>query len=72
MHNCKNKKSEIWKEASSYCRAVHALTQNFPEKEQSGLTDHLRRVSVLVAGNIAESKAQMPIAKGQMIYKKKI
>lgn len=43
-----------WKKAHQLAIAVYKVTDNFPTKEQFGLTSQIRRASVSVASNIAE------------------
>lgn len=44
----------IWKDSISFTRKVYSLTLTFPQREQFGLSDQLRRASTSVAANIAE------------------
>ncbi|MTI20681.1 four helix bundle protein [Fulvivirga sp. RKSG066] len=48
------KKLSVWQKAMSLTTSVYELTENFPAKEQFGLTTQIRRSSVSVASNIAE------------------
>jgi four helix bundle protein len=45
----------VWQRAVELSVAVYKLTATFPEAEKFGLTNQLRRASVPVASNIAES-----------------
>jgi four helix bundle protein len=44
----------VWQRAIQLTVAVYKLTSSFPNSEQFGLTNQLRRASVSVASNIAE------------------
>jgi four helix bundle protein len=44
----------VWQRAIQLTVSVYNLTEEFPPKEQFGLTNQLRRASVSVASNIAE------------------
>ncbi len=45
----------VWQEAHHLALEVYRLTKKFPREEIYGLTDQLRRASVSVVSNIAES-----------------
>lgn len=51
-------KLEVWQIARSLVKAIYKLTSQFPSEEQFGLTNQLRRASVSVASNIAESTSR--------------
>jgi len=55
-HNYKNLK--IWKKALSITIAVSNKIENFPSKEQYGLTSQISRCSVSIPSNIAEGSAR--------------
>ncbi len=44
----------VWQKAVQLCLAIYKLTATFPESEQFGLTNQLRRASVSIASKIAE------------------
>jgi four helix bundle protein len=44
----------VWQKSVELSVAVYKLTSSFPNSEQFGLTNQLRRASVSVASNIAE------------------
>lgn len=44
----------VWKRAHDLVKLTYKLTENFPQKEQFGLTSQMRRAAVSVAANIAE------------------
>jgi four helix bundle protein len=44
----------VWQKAVQLTLAIYKLTSSFPNSEQFGLTNQLRRASVSVASNIAE------------------
>ena len=41
-------KLEVWQDARKLTAEVYRLTENFPEREKFGLTNQLRRASVLL------------------------
>jgi four helix bundle protein len=45
----------VWQRAVQLSVAIYKLTASFPESERFGLTNQMRRASVSVASNIAES-----------------
>jgi len=45
----------IWQKSANLIEIVYKLTENFPKSEQYNLVSQIRRASVSVAGNIAES-----------------
>jgi four helix bundle protein len=44
----------VWQRAIELCTEIYQLTSSFPQSEQFGLTNQLRRASVSIASNIAE------------------
>ncbi len=54
-----------WEEARKLSLLIYKLTQNFPREEIYGLTNQLRRASISISSNIAESF-------GRKGYKEKI
>lgn len=44
----------IWQRAVQLCLEIYRLTAVFPQVEQFGLSNQLRRASVSIASNIAE------------------
>ncbi len=46
----------VWQKAVELSVAVYTLTECFPNREQFGLTDQLRRAAVSIAANIAEGR----------------
>lgn len=44
----------IWQKAVKLSLCIYKLTAAFPQSEQFGLTNQLRRASVSIASNIAE------------------
>ena len=53
MHRFKD--LDIWKLSRKFCSDICFVTSNFPDTEKFGLTNQLRRASVSVPSNIAES-----------------
>lgn len=52
MH--KYQELNVWKKAMDLVTSTYKLTDNFPAKEQFGLTSQINRCSVSIASNIAE------------------
>lgn len=52
MHRFKD--LEIWKRSRLFCSEIYNTTSSFPESEEFGLTNQLRRASVSIPSNIAE------------------
>ena len=46
---------KVWQRAVDYTLAIHNVTRSFPKEEMFGITSQIRRSSVSVAANIAES-----------------
>jgi four helix bundle protein len=44
----------VWQRAVQLCTEVYRLTAAFPQSEQFGLMNQMRRASVSIASNIAE------------------
>ncbi len=51
-------KLEVWKEATSLCKKIYTLTENFPSSEKFGLISQLRRASVSISSNLAEGTSR--------------
>lgn len=49
---------DIWLKSIDYANMVYKVTDSFPSKEQFGLTSQLRRASVSISANIAESSSR--------------
>lgn len=47
----------VWQEAKRFALSVYKITTEFPELEKFGLSSQLRRASVSVCSNLAESTA---------------
>ena len=45
---------EIWRLAIKYTSKIYDITDSFPQKENFGLTQQIRRAAVSVSLNIAE------------------
>lgn len=52
------KELKVWQRARDMTLAVYSATQCFPPSEQFGLTSQLRRASVSIGANIAESRGR--------------
>lgn len=44
----------VWQKAMELAREIYALTEKFPQKEQFGLCDQMKRAAVSIPSNIAE------------------
>jgi len=44
----------VWQKAHQFVLEVYRFTENFPPKEQYGLTSQLRRAAISIPANIAE------------------
>ena len=55
MLELSHKKLDIWKFSLDLVSKIYSLTFQFPKEELFGLTNQLRRASVAVSSNIAES-----------------
>jgi len=49
---------EVWQKSRKLVKSVYELTATFPNEEKFGLTSQLRRASVSVSSNIAESSTR--------------
>ncbi len=56
MHRFKD--LEIWKKSRKFCSKIYAITSKFPETENFGLTNQLRRAAVSIPSNIAEGSSR--------------
>jgi four helix bundle protein len=50
-----------WQKAMTLVRSVYELTQTWPQHEQFGLTNQVRRAAVSIPSNIAEGKGRSGI-----------
>ena len=48
------KKLEIWKDSHSFILYIYKITTSFPQTEQFGIVQQLRRAAVSISSNIAE------------------
>ena len=44
----------VWQKAHNFVLDVYRLTENFPKREDYGLTSQLRRAAISIPANIAE------------------
>ena len=58
MHVFSFEKLEIWIEAKEFIKQIYNVTSKFPDTEKFGLISQLRRASISIASNIAESSAR--------------
>ena len=47
-------KLEVWRNARKFVKSIYQVTENFPSKEQFGITSQIRRASLSITANIAE------------------
>lgn len=45
----------VWQKAKQLAVVIYKLTENFPKSEQYGLTNQMRRSTISISSNIAES-----------------
>ena len=48
------KEMPIWNDAMNLAEEIYKLSENFPKKEDYGLTSQLRRAALSISANIAE------------------
>ncbi|HPS20789.1 MAG TPA: four helix bundle protein [Candidatus Omnitrophota bacterium] len=51
------KKLEVWKKSHELVIRIYRLTENFPKREEYGLTSQLKRAVLSIATNIVEGQA---------------
>src|SRR5262249_42206406 len=49
---------QVWKKSVDLAEAIYKATENFPSREQFGLTAQIRKSAVSIASNIAEGSAR--------------
>ena len=49
------KEMPVWNDAMDLAEEIFKLSENFPKKEDYGLTSQLRRVALSISANIAEA-----------------
>lgn len=59
MRKYSYEKLEVWQLARELVKEVYSLSKSFPNEEKFGLTNQIRRASVSIASNIAESTSRM-------------
>src|SRR5210317_1398811 len=47
-------KLEVWQNARQFVKAIYNVTEAFPQEEQFGLTNQIRRASLSITVNISE------------------
>jgi four helix bundle protein len=52
------KSLEVWQLSKDLTATIYAVTENFPTKEQFGLTAQIRRAAISIISNIAEGSAK--------------
>src|SRR3990167_8911651 len=58
----------VWQEAYKLTTAIYRVTKHFPPEEQYGLTNQLRRVTVLITSNIAEGFGRSGVKEKDQFY----
>ncbi len=58
MAEFKHRKLKIWQDARRLVKVVYDMTRHFPQDEQFGLSNQLRRAIVSVPSNIAEGSCR--------------
>ena len=61
-----HKDLDVWKKSIVFVKDIYEITQVFPLEEICGLTNQLRRASVLIPSNLAEGAAR----KGKAEFKR--
>src|SRR5437868_353121 len=51
-------KLEVWQKAIDFADFVYRITRTFPDDEQFGLTNQMRRAAVSISSNIAEGTSR--------------
>jgi len=49
---------DVWQGSMALAESIYKATENFPTKEQFGLTSQIRRAAISVPANIAEGKGR--------------
>ena len=57
-----------WQEGHKLVLQIYSVTDNFPQKEQFGLTNQLRRASVSITSNIAEGFSRRSYKEKSQFY----
>ena len=52
------KSLDVWQLSKDLTVKIYAITENFPAKEQFGLTSQIRRSAISIISNIAEGSAK--------------
>jgi len=61
-------KLNVWKLSINLSKEIYELTDNFPAKEQFGLTSQIRRSANSVCSNISEGAARLGKRDGARFY----
>jgi len=51
-------KLETWQDAINFADTIYSLTRTFPDSEQFGLTNQMRRAVVSISSNLAEGSSR--------------
>lgn len=57
-----------WQEGHKLVKIIYKITENFPTKEQFGLTSQMRRAAVSITSNIAEGFSRKSIKEKGQFY----
>ena len=53
-----HKKLDVWKKSMELVRQIYELTKSYPENENYGLINQMRRAAISVSANISEGAAR--------------
>jgi four helix bundle protein len=59
---------EAWKEAHTFVVTIYQVTKKFPQDEQFGLTNQIRRAAVSISSNIAEGFSRQSFKEKVQFY----
>ena len=52
-------KLNVWMDSKEFTKLIYKITEEFPSEEKYGLKSQLRRVSILIASNLAEGTSRI-------------
>ena len=68
MLNLNHKRLDVWKVSIDVVSDIYKLTGNFPQAEQYGFTNQLRRAAVSIPSNIAEGSSRSSTTERKRFY----
>ena len=68
MLKLNHKNLEVWKRSIELISQIYSITENFPKKEMFGLSNQMRRASISIASNIAESASRKSCLERRRFY----